>query len=174
MLAGGCRNVGFNMLQTVDLASRWGRVHGSAELELWARLSWSLRGLNLFLGLTRDFVRTGVLDFVMGYCLPPLRGWGLGSVESCSTGELSLDFHLSNVKGSGQECPLHTRSVELRSAAQPGLLSPRELRYWLRSWCQASLYWANLEFWRWGESITWIRPSKAAVGMMYHTSASIT
>jgi len=44
----------------------------------WLGLSWSLRGLNLYSGLTQDFVRTCVLDFVLGYCLPPLRGWYSG------------------------------------------------------------------------------------------------
>src|SRR5580693_5296116 len=47
-------------------------------------LSCSLRGLGLSSGLTQDFVRTGVLDFVLGYCLSPLRGWSLVGVELCS------------------------------------------------------------------------------------------
>ena len=54
----------FDMLKTVDLLGS----HG---------LSGSLRGLGLFSGLTQDFVRTGVLDFVLGCLLSPLRGWGL-------------------------------------------------------------------------------------------------
>jgi hypothetical protein len=37
----------------------------------------SLRGLGLFSGVTQDYVRTGVLDFVMGCFLSPARGWGL-------------------------------------------------------------------------------------------------
>ena|SRR5579859_4738571 len=40
--------------------------------------SWSLRGLNPYSGLTQDFVRTCVMDFVLGYYLPPLWGWGSG------------------------------------------------------------------------------------------------
>ena len=33
-------------------------------------------------GLTRDFVRTGVLDFVLGCFLSPLSGLGLAGVAS--------------------------------------------------------------------------------------------
>ena len=58
------------MLKTVDLLVS----HG---------LSGSLRGLGLFSELTQDFVWTGVLDFVLGCFLLPLRGWGLVGVELC-------------------------------------------------------------------------------------------
>jgi hypothetical protein len=39
-----------------------------------------MRGLNLFSGVTQDFVWTGVLDFVLGCFLSPLWGWGFVGV----------------------------------------------------------------------------------------------
>jgi hypothetical protein len=52
----------------------------------WPVSIGSLRGLNLSCGLTQDFVWTGVLDFVLGCFLLPLRGWGLAGARRKTQG----------------------------------------------------------------------------------------
>ena len=52
--------------------------------------------------------------------------------------------------------------------------APHLRHYWLRSWCQASLYWLYLDCSRCGESVMWIWLFRADVGIMYQVSVSIT
>jgi hypothetical protein len=60
------------------------------------------------------------------------------------------------------------------TAAGEGARSTHAQRYWLRSWCQASLYLSYLESFRWGERVMWIWLFRADVGIMYQVSVSIT
>jgi hypothetical protein len=58
-------------------------VGGVSRCVFAGPLLCSLRGLALFSGLTQDFVRTGVLDFVLGCFLFAPSGLGLGIGVTC-------------------------------------------------------------------------------------------